>query len=332
MERVTIVREPFRGWQDTYRVANGLVEARVVTEIGPRILELRPSGGESLFHLRDDEAGGRGEPVWRFRGGWRLWLAPERRETTYALDNAPCAVSRPDARTLEIVGPPQPEASVRKEVVITIDADRPRIAIESRVRNVGATSVTYALWTLAVMQPGGRAFVPLDVGPPEAFDSVRRLILWSYTRMRDRRYRFGDRLVEVDHRVVPALAETVVAAGTAAGNAATSRRADESKIGVDATAGWAAYLHGDTLFVTRAHVEAGPRPDGGATLEVYSSREFVELEHLGVSTVIAPGAAASLREEWWLLTGVTLPPSDAGEDAVWAGLAPHLRMLDGAAV
>lgn len=330
MNGVTIARERFRGWEDTYRVGNGLVEARVVADVGPRIVEVRRAGGDNLFHLLDAEAGGRGEPVWRCRGGWRLWLAPERRTTTYALDNASCAVTRPDARSLRVVGAPQPESSVEKEVVITIDPDRPRLQIESRVRNIGARPVTYALWTLAVMRPGGRAFLPLDVGPPTAFDDVRRLILWSYASVRDPRYRFGDRLIEIDHAGVAGMPATLMTSDQSVPvrEGAASRSIDESKIGVDSTAGWAAYLCDGTLFVTRANVDAGPRPDGGATAEVYSSREFVELEHLGVLTEIAPGGESVLREEWWVLADVAIPPFDSGEAGVRAALAPHLRLLD----
>jgi hypothetical protein len=326
----TIVRERFRGWEDTYRVTNGLVEARVVADVGPRIVELRRAGGENLFHLRDDELGGRDEPVWRFRGGWRLWVAPERRATTYALDNVRCEVTRPDAASLRVVGPPQPEAGIRKEVRVAIDAAAPCVRVESRVTSVAAAPVVYAPWSLAVLRAGGRAFLPLDVGPPEAFDSIRRVILWSYARVADPRYRFGDRLVEIAHdRVVDAYpcVRADDGGGEAAGDRAPRRRADESKIGVDSVAGWAAYLIGDTLFVTRAVVEAGPRPDGGATLEAYSSREFIELEHLGVLATLSPGDAAVLREQWWVLAGVTLPAPGAPDGEVRAALEAH---LDGA--
>src|SRR5512143_492819 len=106
---VSITREAYRGWPDTYRLANPRIEARVVTAIGPRIMDLRAVGGENLFHVRDAEAGRSGETEWTFRGGWRLWIAPEKRPTTYALDNAPCRAEVLDGTTLRVSGPPQPE-------------------------------------------------------------------------------------------------------------------------------------------------------------------------------------------------------------------------------
>lgn len=329
MDAVTIAREPFAGWQDTYRVANGLVEARVVTEVGPRILELRRVGGENLFHVREDELGGRHEPVWRARGGWRLWVAPERHDTTYALDNAPCEVTRDETQgcvSLRVLAPPQPAAGIRKELSITIDAGLPRLRIESRIRNVGGEPVTYAPWTIAALRPGGRAFVPLDVGSPTAFDAIRRLILWSYTRIDDPRYRLGDRLVEIDHAAVERLPPRPAVIASS-GEGAAQRGADESKIGVDTAEGWGAYLLDGTLYVKHAEVAPGPRVDGGATVEVYSSREFIELENLGPLATLAPEEEAVLSEEWWLAGDVTLPPRSAGEEDLRAALDAELRRM-----
>jgi hypothetical protein len=79
-----ITKENYHGWPNTYRLSNGLIEAHVATDVGPRIIDLRVPGGVNLFHIREG-VGGRNEATYMFRGGWRLWVAPERSETTYAL-------------------------------------------------------------------------------------------------------------------------------------------------------------------------------------------------------------------------------------------------------
>src|SRR5689334_23299010 len=79
--KVTIAKEDFHGWANTYRIGNGQVEARIATDVGPRIVDLRPAGGDNVLMVRDKEAGKSGEKQWMFRGGWRLWVAPEKRET-----------------------------------------------------------------------------------------------------------------------------------------------------------------------------------------------------------------------------------------------------------
>ena len=56
MQRTRIVKEDFHGWPNTYRLSNGLIEARVVTDVGPRIIDLRVPGGANLFHIREGAA------------------------------------------------------------------------------------------------------------------------------------------------------------------------------------------------------------------------------------------------------------------------------------
>jgi hypothetical protein len=311
---ITVSKEDYRGWPNTYRLANGLVEVRVVTDIGPRIMDVRLSGGDNLFYVRDSEAGKSGESLWTFRGGWRLWIAPEKTETTYVLDNEPSRVEVAGS-VLRVSGPPQPAAGIQKHVEVSLRPGQPCVRVVSRITNISDHPVTYSAWSLPVMRPGGRAFVPLDVGSLTAFDAIRRLILWSYTETDDPRYRLGHRLVEIDHSRV---------AAPPAGQ--SGRRDDESKIGVDSAQGWAAYLLGKTLFLKRfAHDARGNYPDGGSTIEVYSSHEFLELEHLGPLTTIAPGQEIVLPEDWWVLAGVTIP---TGEEAALAALRPHLERTE----
>jgi hypothetical protein len=289
------------GWSDAYEIDNGIVKAVVVTEIGPRIMEFRLSQGENILYVRPEEAGRKAENNWMFRGGWRLWIAPERKETTYALDNAPCRVEVVAGPTLRVSGPPQEAAGIEKHIEVSLARGEPHLQLTSRIRNIGNRERTYAVWSLSVMRPGGRAFAPLDVGPLDAFDSVRRFLLWSYTEIADPRYALGDRLIQIDQSRVPP-----PPAGAA------GRRDDESKIGVDSAQGWAAYLLGDTLYVKRfPHDGAGQYPDGGATVEIYSSHEFLEVENLGPLTTIAPGEEIVLREDWWLFDGVRVGTGEA---------------------
>ena len=296
---VTITREDYRGWPDTFRLANRWLEARVLTAVGPRIIDLRASGGANLFHVREVEAGGHGEAAWMFRGGWRLWIAPETRATTYVPDNAACAAAVVDGRLLRVTGPPQPAAGIQKIVEIEADADAPCLHVRSRIRNIGREPLTYAAWSLSVMRPGGRALVPLDIGGLDAFDATRKLILWSYTEMADPRYRFGDRLIQIDQSRVPPAP------------ASTSRRDDESKLGVDSGQGWAAYLIDHTLYLKRfPHDAHAAYPDGGATIEIYSSAEFLEVENLSPLTTLQPGTELVYPEDWWIFPNVDLPTDE----------------------
>lgn len=295
MRATRIEKVDEHGWKNTYRLSNERIEARVVTDIGPRIIDLRHAGGDNLLQLRDG-IGGSGETEYRFRGGWRLWVAPERVETTYALDNTACVVEV-DGATLRVIAPPQPAAGIRKAVDVTLLPGEARLQVRSRLRNVSDRPLTYAAWSLPVLRPGGRAFVPLDVGPATDFDAIRRVILWSYAHIDDPRYHFSDDMIVIDHAKVPR------GRATAAG-----RHTDESKIGSDSAQGWAAYLVAGTLFLKRfPHEPHGIYPDGGSTIEVYSNHEILELEHLGPLTTIGPGEEMTLPEDWWVFPDVEIP-------------------------
>jgi hypothetical protein len=295
-----IVKESFHGWPNTYRLSNGMVEARVVTAVGPRIISFNRVGEENVLYTRAGELGGQGEADWTFRGGWRLWISPEVKETTYVPDNSPCEVEIVDD-VLVVTGPLQPPAGIRKQIEVRLADGAPQLRIVARIKNISQRDLTYAAWSLPVLRPGGRALIPLDVGPLTAFDAFRRLIFWSYTEHDDPRYRFGDRLVQIDHaKVQPPLSPRA------------GRRDDESKIGVDSSQGWAAYVLEGTMFLKRfPHTQGATYPDGGSTIEVYSSSEFLELENLGPLTTIAPGEEIVLPEDWWLFEDVKIPEAEA---------------------
>jgi len=289
-----ITKENYHGWPNTYRLSNGLIEARVLTDVGPRVIDLRVAGGTNLFHI-DEGLGGRDEATYMFRGGWRLWIAPERTETTYALDNTGCEAEIAGEAALRVTAASQPRAGIQKSIEVSLTAAEPRLRLLSRIKNVSDRPLTYAAWSLPMLRPGGRAFVPLDVGPLSAFDATRRLLLWSYAKFSDPRYHFSDRLIQIDSAKVPA---------PLAGQ--SGRRDDESKIGVDSAQGWAAYLVESTLFLKRFPHPAGEYPDGGASIEVYSNHDLLELEHLGPLTTITPGDEIVFPEDWWLFANVAV--------------------------
>lgn len=297
-----IRRIDYQGWPSTYCLSNERLELYATADVGPRIVDFRLSGAANVFYLRPDETGGTREEQWMFRGGWRLWAAPEERTLTYAPDNDPCAARVEGPNRLYLTGAPQWQAGLQKSVEITILPEQPRVSIISRLTNVGSTPLRCAAWSLSVMRPNGRALIPLDPGNPAAFASLRRLNLWSYASWQDPRYSFADNLITVNHAVV----------GPPSASRVNGRRADESKIGVDSPKGWAAYLDAELLYVKRfPHVTGAAYPDGGSTIEVYSSAEFLELESLSPLTTLQPGTTLAYPEEWVLMPA----PSDAVDDS-----------------
>ncbi len=95
----TTMLEPisYRGWNNAYRLSNGVVELVVTADVGPRILFYGFLNGKNLLHEVEEDAGKTGGSEFRLYGGHRLWVSPEV-ERTYYPDNTPVAVSRTGQR------------------------------------------------------------------------------------------------------------------------------------------------------------------------------------------------------------------------------------------
>ena len=96
---VKVEKLDYRGWPNCYRISNGTVDLIVTTDVGPRVIRYGFVGGQNMFKEFDAQMGRGGEDTWQGRGGHRIWMAPEDRVETYALDNSPIAAKEiPDRR------------------------------------------------------------------------------------------------------------------------------------------------------------------------------------------------------------------------------------------
>lgn len=296
--KVSVTKVNYHGWKNTYKLANGAIEVYVTSDVGPRIIDIRPVGGNNIFYVREGELGKSGEKDFKLRGGWRLWLAPEVFEITWFADNAPCEVRRLNGNVMRFIGPKEQRSGIQKVIDVMLDEKLPWVRVLARLRNVTNKPLTYSAWSMPVMRPGGKAIAPLDVGDVDALAQVRRLILWSYTNPSDNRFTFFNKLIIVDHAKVPKREKLI---------GKKRRYNDEAKIGVDTKQGWVAYYHPvqKTLFIKRFPFNPNGRyPDGGCTVEIYSCNEFIEVECLSELATIKPKGEFVFPVDMWLFTNV----------------------------
>jgi hypothetical protein len=84
--------------------------------------------------------------------------------------------------------------------------------------------------------------------------------------------------------------------------------------------GWAAYLHGATLFLKRFSYEEGATyPDYNCNCETYTAGDFIEVESLAPLGRLEPGASAEHGEYWTLFGEVE---AGASEDDLDAAITP----------
>src|SRR5262249_16320466 len=87
-------------------------------------------------------------------------IAPERTETTYALDNAPCQAEVIDETTVRVTAPSQPAAGIQKQVDVTLKTGEPCLHVTSRIKNVSTHPLTYPPCHFPLLNLRAPAFAP----------------------------------------------------------------------------------------------------------------------------------------------------------------------------
>lgn len=209
-----------------------------------------------------------------FRGGHRVWAAPETPSVTYANDDHHCIIA--NAEALAIQAPPD-AAGITKELVVQADGDE--LIVDQKLTNAGGRPITVAVWGITQFRLGGVAILPL--GPPSNDDLLqadRSLVLWPYTRLDDPRIGVTPDAVLLDAISGPRL-----------------------KLGVGPAPGALGYFSDGALFRKSINsTRALAYPDRGAVGQVFVNDIFCELESVDSLASIEPGESTSSREIWSL--------------------------------
>ncbi len=288
---VQVEKVNYHGWENSYRLANDLVDLVVTTDVGPRIIRFGFVDDANEFKEYADQSGRTGGDEWRSYGGHRLWHAPEDVVRTYAADNSAVAFEEV-ADLVRLIQPVEPTTGIQKEVDILLSPDSASVRVTHRLRNLNLWSVELAPWAISVMEAGGTSILPLPPRRPhpENLAPGNSLTYWTYTDLTDPRWRIGRAFILL--RQDPA-------------------HRDPQKIGLMTPAGWIAYARNRHLFVVHAaYVPGAVYPDLGSSLETYASADMLEVETLGPMARIEPRAFVEHVEEWSLFGDVPTPEND----------------------
>jgi hypothetical protein len=221
---------------------------------------------------------------YHFRGGHRLWHAPESIPRSYVPDDDEVSVTElPDSVILE--RKTEPDTGIRKRIEIRLAAGRPSVTLTHTLVNDGLWPVELAPWAITQFRLGGTVILPLPIEniDPFGLQPNRQISLWPYTRINDPRIKLHDRfiLVKADSMLPPL------------------------KIGSFNPHGWLAYWVDGILFRKSFEVISGsPYPDNNCNAEIYCGDQFVELESLAPLRVLKPGESAIHTERWDVIIGL----------------------------
>lgn len=273
---------------------NENVQMLVSRSVGPRILSLKPAGGENMLaELPDFVTDCPGSGVYHFYGGHRLWHAPEEPSRTYLPDDVPVDI-RPLENGLQVTQDVEARTGLQKSLDIKLHGGT-KMVITHRLRNCGLWTVTSALWSITQFKPGGVAILPQAQNDTGVLPN-RSLAFWPYTNPSEPNVRFEKRYIFVHAEMTQPF-----------------------KVGFSNPRGWLAYWWNGILFVKRARYEKDTAYyDFGSSSECYCNDQFLELETLSPIAAIEPGAEAIHVEEWELFRAGACPRTEEDADCLIA--------------
>jgi hypothetical protein len=282
---VKVEKVEYKGWQNCYRVSNGTVEVIVTGDVGPRIIRYAFIGGQNLFKEYADQLGKSGESTFQFRGGDRVWKAPEDPIASWALDNSPVNV-KVTADGVIAQEPVEPATGLQKEIEVRMEATGTAVTVFHRIANHSLFPLEFAPWSLTQMAPGG--FVVSGFPPrghhPQNLEATNPLVMWAYTNMADPRMKLTRKYLTLRQDPSNSTAQ---------------------KIGMFNKNTWAAYLLNGEAFVKRTTADPNKTyPDFGASFETFTNNDFLEVETLGPLTKVQVGQSVELVEHWALFKDV----------------------------
>ena len=234
--------------------------------------------------------------AFHFRGGHRLWHAPEAMPRTYIPDPGKMTITEvEDAVILD--SPTEPGSGIRKRIEMQLAPDRASVRLTHTLINDGLWTVELAPWAITQFRLGGTAILPMPVGNADSAGLLpnRQFSLWPYARINDPRLHLGDRFIlfKADALLPP------------------------FKFGYFNPNGWMAYWLDGVLFRKTFEVQTEiPHPDGNCNSELYCNDQFVELETLAPLTTLPPQASVELTEIWELSTSTDFLPVEIQKELV----------------
>ncbi len=221
----------FEGY-DCVKLENEHLALWITRSCGPRVIGLSVFGGENMLALLPDaKYEYPGQEDYYFRGGHRLWYAPEQPDTTYIADNHPVEIEEID-NGIKLVQPVDQPTGVQKSFKIKLADTGARVTLDHFLTNHGESAIGLAPWAITQLRAGGVGIFPqqTSLGDEHGFLPNRHIVLWPYTKINSPHIHWGDDVIYIE----AALTEGAL------------------KIGFPNPDGWLAYALGDVLFVKRA--------------------------------------------------------------------------------
>jgi hypothetical protein len=263
---------PHRHWSEVYCCSVGELELLVVTSIGPRIMSLRLNGGDNLLY---EDGTGFSVEAWRLYGGHRFATAPEC-DASYTPDNDQCEVDVAEHRLR--IRPPTSVLGLEKTLEIGPSLEGGGFEIRHVLTNTGTKPWKGAAWAITCVPAIGRVIVPLS---PQAQGTSTPFRFWEGSK------------------------EACAMAGRPQWQAYENHLlikppGVKGKVGLYSDQGRLAHVQSGFVFLIESRGAGGAMdyPDEGCNVEVFTCRDFLELETLSPLQSLLPGESLVHLQAW----------------------------------
>jgi hypothetical protein len=269
------------GWPNCLYISNGEVDIVATTDVGPRIMRYGFTGQKNLFLEIDSDMGKKGGNEFRLYGGARLWHAPEANPRCYWPDNEPVEYKW-DGSAIRMLQPVEGTTGMQKEIILKVAQKSSKVEVIYRIHNKSLWPIKYSIWAITSVKNNGKAIIPQE--PFQSWEDsllpVRPMILWSYTRMNDPHWNWGNNFVQLHQ---------------------DPKSDSRQKIGFLNKLCWCAYYVDGYVFIKRFNFDSGEQyPDYQCNNEVYGDPINFEIETLGPLKIVDPGSYLEHKENWYL--------------------------------
>lgn len=281
--------ENYKDYGRVISISNGIIEAFVTIDVGPRIIRFGFIGGANIMC---DDRKGAGERTdkeyeeffgigkkWENMGGHRIWTSPESYPYCYNPDDCEVTVQKTENGAI-FIPPAEKGTNLQKQLEIRMDNDDASMQVTMRVTNLDKKDKEFSVWGLSVCGKGGTLIIPMNDNDTGLLAN-RKIIVWPYTDLTDKRIYLGKNYITLKQDE----------------NAKTP-----IKLGLDLNKATAYYCKANNIFCKRIEsaLPKGNYPDGGCNFETYTNDVFIEVESLGELKTVKCGETSVHNEMWSL--------------------------------
>ncbi len=282
--------ESYKDYGRCVVISNGVIEAYVTVDLGPRIIRFGFVGGENILcdnrkaftpmtDKKYTDYFGEGK-AWESFGGHRVWLTTESYPETYTPDDEKVNYTVTEFGAI-FEANDDIKNGVKKSFEIKMDNDDASMQINTKIKNISAKDKEFAVWCISVSAAGGTLIVPMNTNDTGLLHN-RQISVWPYTDLSDSRLRFGKKYVTIKQ---------------------DTNATNPLKMGFDLNAGQVYYIVGDNVFCKKYENNHpnGIYPDNNVSFETYTNNVMIEIENLSEVKKVAPGDCNTMVETWSLI-------------------------------